>query len=183
MNKSSIKEKYLIFKVRQDKDADAYGKLYDFYVSRIYRFVYFKVRSQQDAEDLTSEVFLKTWEYINRTNKKIENLNALFYRVARNAVIDHYRSKQRDHCLMEDEQLQLIQEKSNLEKQTDIAIDMNNVQERLFKLKDIYREVIVLKHIEELSISEIAEILDKSKGNVRVLLHRAMVALREISEN
>ncbi|MFA6537252.1 MAG: sigma factor, partial [Patescibacteria group bacterium] len=80
MKKASLKEKYLIYKVRQSKDAEAYGKLYDYYVERIYRFIFFKVNNVETAEDLTSEVFLKTWEYINKTNKKISNLNALFYR-------------------------------------------------------------------------------------------------------
>jgi RNA polymerase sigma-70 factor, ECF subfamily len=180
MTKSSIKEKYLIFKVKQNKDAEAYGQLYDFYVSRIYRFVYFKVRTKEEAEDITSEVFLKTWEYINKTNRKIDNLNALFYRVARNAVIDHYRSKQKEANIFDEDQLEMIKEKRDLAKDTEEKIDVENVQKHLLKLKEVYREVIILKYIEQFSVFEISEIIGKSKGNVRVLIHRALKALKEI---
>jgi len=178
----SLKEKLLIYKVRQNKDAEAYGKLYDTYVSKIFRFILFKVSIVEIAEDLTSEVFLKTWEYINSTEKKIENFNALIYRVARNCVIDHYRNKQRSDIATDEEILENIEENRSLEKETEIKVEIENIQNHLTKLKDIYREVVTLKYIEEFSIAEIAELIDKTPGNVRVLLHRAMEALKEIIE-
>ena len=180
MKRSSIKEKYLIFKVKQNKDADAYGQLYDFYVDRIYRFILFKVSTVEEAEDLTSEVFLKTWEYINKTNKKVQNINALFYRVARNSVIDFYRTRKFENSISEQDQLKQIQDRRNLAEETEAKMEVEDMQKSLLKLKDEYREIIILKHIEDLSISEIAEILDKTVGNVRVLLHRAIAALKEI---
>ena len=143
--------------------------------------MYFKVRTKEEAEDITSEVFLKTWEYINNTNRKIDNLNALFYRVARNSVIDHYRSKQKEANIFEEEQLESIKEKRDFAKEAEIKVDVENVQKHLLKLKEIYREVIILKYIEQFSVNEIAEILGKSKGNVRVLVHRALTALKEIA--
>ena len=73
MKRLSLKEKSLLYKVREKQDAVAYGELYDYYVTRIYRFIFFKVRTKEEAEDLTSEVFLKTWEYINSTKKSIKN--------------------------------------------------------------------------------------------------------------
>ena len=182
MNKASIKEKYLIYKVRQNKDAEAYGELYDFHVDRIYRFIFFKVRTREEAEDITSEVFLKTWEYVNKTDKKIDNLNALFYRIARNAVIDYYRSKSKDANLIDEDQMLLIEEKRNIREEVEVSLDIENLQPYLLKLKDTYREVIILKYIEEFSIKEISSIIDKSSGNVRVLLHRALAALKEIIE-
>lgn len=181
MHKSSLKEKYLIFKVRQNKDADAYGQLYDYYVDRIFRFILFKVSSIEEAEDLTSEVFLKTWEYVNNGAGKIKNLNALLYKVARNAVIDHYRAKSSNAVATDEERMELIQDKRDLEGEANAKIEILNIEKHLAKLKDAYREVIILKYVEEFSIGEIAEIVDKSRGNVRVLLHRALQALREIS--
>ncbi|MBI5077433.1 RNA polymerase sigma factor [Candidatus Falkowbacteria bacterium] len=182
MKRASLKEKFLIFKVKQNKDAEAYGMLYDYYVERIFRFIFFKVSSSEIAEDLTSEVFLKTWEYINRTTEKIGNFNALLYRVARNAVIDHYRSKGRTIVNITDEELfEQIADKRDLEKEADTQLEIENVRNHLKKLKDIYQEVITLKYIEEFSIAEIAEIMEKKKGAVRVLLHRALKALKEIA--
>ena len=181
MNKQSLQEKFLIYKVRQNKDADAYGQLYDFYVDRIFRFILFKVASQEIAEDLTSEVFLKTWEYINKTNKKIENFNALIYRVARNTVIDHYRTGRREVTLSDEDYMQRIKDKRDIEHETNVKIEMRNIETHLSKLKDDYREVLILKHVEEFSISEIADITRKSKGNIRVLIHRATKALKDIA--
>jgi len=182
MKKDSLKEKFLIFKVKQNKDAEAYARLYDYYVDRIFRFILFKVSSVEVAEDLTSEVFLKTWEYINRTTEKIGNFNALIYRVARNAVIDYYRSKSRKFQSIDDEEaFNEIEDKRNLEKEVSVKLEVQNIQNHLAKLKDIYREVIVLKYIEDFSIAEIAEVMEKKKGAVRVLLHRALKALKEIA--
>lgn len=182
MKKASLKEKFLIFKVKQNKDAEAYGMLYDYYVGRIFRFILFKVSSVEIAEDLTSEVFLKTWEYINRTTEKIGNFNALLYRVARNAVIDYYRSKSRMFASASDEELlEKIADKRDLESEADTRMEIQSIQNHLKKLKDIYQEVITLKYIEEFSIAEIAEIMEKKKGAVRVLLHRALKALKEIA--
>ncbi len=182
MKRASLKEKFLIFKVKQNKDAEAYGMLYDYYVERIFRFILFKVSSTEIAEDLTSEVFLKTWEYINRMTEKIGNFNALLYRVARNAVIDHYRSKSRMFGSASDEELfEQIADKRDMEKETDTQLEIQDVRNHLKKLKDVYREAITLKYIEEFSIAEIAEIMGKKKGAIRVILHRAIKALKEIA--
>ena len=62
----------------------------------------------------------------------------------------------------------------------DLKKDYEQAVKGLKELKDEYREVLVMRHINELSISEIAEALDKSKGNVRVIIYRATQALREV---
>lgn len=181
MNKASLKEKYLIYKVRQNKDAEAYGQLYDCYVDRIFRFVLFKVSSTEVAEDLTSEIFLKTWEYINKTKKKIQNLNALLYRVARNCVIDHYRARRYDTVTSDEEYMERIEDKRNLEADINERMEIQNIETHLKKLKDAYREIIILKYVEGFSVAEMAEITERSAGNVRVVLHRALKALKEIA--
>jgi len=70
-------EKLLLYRLYRDRDPDAFGELYDRYAPKIYRYVYFKVSTTTEAEDLTAEVFLKTWEYVQRhadnPEKRIEN--------------------------------------------------------------------------------------------------------------
>lgn len=181
MKKNSLQEKYLIFRIKHSKDPQAYAQLYDFYVDRIFRFILFKVKTVEDAEDITSEVFLKTWNYIRTTQKRIENLNALLYKMSRNAVVDYYRSKQRTEELMSDEdQFKKIMRARDLDQEIDNKFELKNIENYLNQLKDEYREVIILRYVEEFSINEIAQILEKTKGNVRVLLHRAMQRLREL---
>ncbi|MBU1063148.1 sigma-70 region 4 domain-containing protein, partial [Patescibacteria group bacterium] len=74
----------------------------------------------------------------------------------------------------------LIDEKQNLIKQSEIIFDLTVIETRLPELKDEYREIIVLHFINELSIKEIAKILEKSNGNIRVLIHRAVKALKDL---
>ncbi|MFA5029340.1 MAG: RNA polymerase sigma factor [Patescibacteria group bacterium] len=171
--------KRILFLQVKDQDSEAYGKFYDLYVERIYRFVFFKVNSVSDAQDLTSEVFLKVWQYL-KEGKEIKNLNAFIYLIARNSVIDFYRQRNRQaETLAETGQLpEVPDETQDLLKRQIVGSDLENVLQGLNGLKDEYKEIIILRFLDELSIAEIAEILDKSKGSVRVLLHRALTALK-----
>ena len=165
------------------KDPEAFSKIYDIYVTPIYRFIYFKVSSKQDAEDLTSEVFMKIWQYVTETEDEIENLRALIYRSARNLVIDFYRKNARKDLIQDEELMAGIEDEKqqSLLESIDNKIEMQNVENILRQMKDDYREIIILRFIEELSIGEIAKILNKSKGSVRVTLHRALKIARDLS--
>ena len=181
-----IKEKILFFRLKS-KDKQAFIKVYDLHIDQIYRFVYFKVNNKEQAEDLTSAIFLKTWTYIQEGNLiNYKTLKSFIYKVARNAIIDHYRkiSCQENITIDNpDNKIELIDYKQDISKQTELAFDFKIIEAKLLELKDEYREIIVLRFVNELSIAEIADILDKSKSNVRVLTHRALKALREIVNN
>ena len=182
MSAKRIKDKILYLRLKQ-KDKDAFIKAYDSYIDDIYRFIYFKVGSREDAEDLTSQVFLKSWDYIQNNLLDHKTVKAFFYRVARNIVIDYYRDKStQDNISINGKEIpiDIIDEKTNLNKEVDLKIDIKNLQQAMKELKDEYREVLMLRYINELSIKEIAEIVDKNKGNVRVLIFRAIKALKNI---
>ncbi|PIU15604.1 RNA polymerase subunit sigma-70, partial [bacterium (Candidatus Gribaldobacteria) CG08_land_8_20_14_0_20_39_15] len=66
-----------------------FSKIYDQYINKIYRFIFLKVNSQEIAQDLTSETFLRGWESFKEKNEEIENIQAFLYRIARNLVTDH----------------------------------------------------------------------------------------------
>jgi len=182
MNSSKFQDKFLLLRLKK-KDPDAFAEVYNQYITPIYRFVYFKVSSRQDAEDLTSEVFMKVWNYITETEDDIENLRALLYRTARNLVIDHYRRNARRDVINDVEMMENIvdDKQQSLLSQVDTNIDMQSIEKLMRQMKDEYREVIVLKYLEELSIAEIAKILNKTKGSVRVTLHRALKTAKELS--
>jgi len=177
-----LKEKFLLFRIRAKKDPEAFGKIYDFYVKKIYRFVYFKVASAELAEDLTSETFLKAWQYLME-KREVPYLQALLYSIARSVVIDHYRAAahaQADIPLYDAVAVELVSPGSEqLLKDIEAGIDMGKVMDKLRGLKDEYREVVVMKFLDQMSTSEIASALGKSASNVRVLLHRATKALAE----
>lgn len=180
--KTLFVEKLLLYKIKTKKDQEAFAKLYDFYIEPIYRFVYFKLSNKEDAEDITSEVFLKTWDYLISEEKEIDNFRQLIYKIARNRIIDVYRERaKRLECPIETVEGKVMTE--DLRKQ----IEANDEKEKLLaiikKMKNEYQEVVHLKYVEGLSAGDIAVILDKSYASVRVLLHRATKKLKELIES
>jgi RNA polymerase sigma-70 factor (ECF subfamily) len=176
--KNPLAQKILFLKVK-NQDPDAYGQFYDLYVKRIYRFIFFKVNSVSDTQDITSEVFLKVWQYL-KEGKEVKNLNAFVYLIARNSVVDFFRARQRQAENLQTDGLPEVADKNqDLLGRQILESDLNSTLKGLNNLKDEYREIIVLRFLDELSISEIAEVLNKSKGSVRILLHRALKALKD----
>lgn len=177
-------EKLLLYRV-YDRDPEAFGQLYDIYAPRIYRYVYFKVQTETVAEDITAEVFLKSWEYIQRREKQINSFRAFVYQMARNAVADHYRerAKYNETTQAHDELDQLPSLHPSLASLVEQKSDLDTVNKALAGLKDEYREALLLKYVEDYSTRDIAKILDKSSGAVRVTIHRALEALREEIKN
>ncbi len=168
------------------KNKEAFLEVYDRYAGDIYRFVYFKVSNVEEAKDITSAVFLKAWNSL-RDNEigESKSLAAYLYKIARNCIIDHYRQKKPTSSIERDtgESLpELKDDNQNLARQTEINSDMTIVYAKLNELKGEYKEVIILKYINELSLSEIASITGKSRNNVRVIAHRALKALKGLME-
>lgn len=184
--RSSLKEKFLLFRIRAKKDPEAFGAVYDAYVKQIYRFIYFKVSSAEQAEDLTSEAFLKAWQYL-KEKRDVPNLQALLYSVARSVVIDHYRATvcERGTVSLDetiaDERTDVASEKFLKDMET--KFDTTLVLEKLRHLKDEYRDVVIMRYLDEMSTGEIATVLGKNASNVRVLLHRATKALSDAIRN
>lgn len=177
---NSLAEKLLLFRMRLRQDPEAFGKLYDLYVSRIYRFVYFKIPSVEEAQDITSETFLKFWQYV-KDGQPVEHVGALLYRIARNQVTDFYRSRGTENVSIDatPEIERLLSDARGLIKM-DQSLDAGRVLNALRLLKDEYREVIILRYVDELTHAEISQVLGKPVGNVRVQTHRALETLRAL---
>jgi RNA polymerase sigma-70 factor (ECF subfamily) len=182
--KRTLKEKFLYNRLKK-RDQEAFAQVYDLFVEPLYRFIYFKVGNKSEAEDLTSEVFLKAWSSAQESGQlAVKTLPAFLYRIARNTVIDYYRRKKLNLGL--DEALETPDEPVGPDSPAadfDLAIDRELLTKALEQLKDEYREVIVMRYIDDLSTAEIAVILEKNKGAVRVTQHRALEALKKILTN
>mgnify|MGYP001613415644 CR=1 FL=1 len=155
-----------------------YSQVYDKYVKKIYRFVLLKVNSAEIAEDLTSEVFMRGWQAYKTQQDKIENVQAFLYQIARNLLADHYRQEVKAQFVSVEYAPPLPDEKQDLEEISFIQSDMERVKAALVNINDDYREVIVWYYMDELKVLEIAKILQKSEPTVRVLIHRALHALK-----
>jgi len=159
-----------------------FGQIYDRYINKIYRFIFFKVNSQEIAEDLASETFLKTWEVFKNEEKSIENMQAFLYRTARNLVIDYYREKGKAQIVSVDNP-SITDPSQNLEEKEILRSDVNMVKAALTNLKDDYQNVIIWHYLDDLPIQEISYILGRTEDATRVLLHRALESLKkEIKE-
>lgn len=161
-----------------DNLRNKFGKIYDKYIEKIYRFVYLKVNSAQVAEDLTSETFLKTWEFFKKDKQKINNINAFLYKTAKNLVIDHYRQRGKIRIVSTDD-ISIVDPRHDLEKDAKINSDVEWVRKCIDGLKDDYQDVIILRYIDDLPISEIARIMGRTNGATRTLLHRALKSLKD----
>lgn len=181
MSGGKISEKILLFRLRTKNDPEAFAELYDIYARRIYSFVFFKVSSREEAEDITSEVFLKAWRQINE-KKKIDSFSGLLYKVARNCVIDLYRSKSKnkEFLSVDDEMTMELGDEERWKKDLGKRLEAEKIIQVLQKLKQEYREVVALRYVDEMEISEIAEITGKGHIAIRVTLHRGLKKLKEL---
>ena len=161
---------------RAKGDPEAFGALYDRYFAQIYRFVYSRLRDQPLAEDVTSEVFFKALRNIRGYMYTGHPFSAWLYQIALNSVADHYRGQRGevglDHAVsVSDGAGTVVDEviRRDRSRRMWAAID---------QLPKHQRAALILKFSEDLKIDEIAVILGKSSGAVKLLLHRGVERLR-----
>jgi len=166
--------------VRQavDGNQQAFTRLYDEHFDKIYRYIYFRVSNQAEAEDLTQEVFLKALQAIGSYKWRDLPFAAWLFRIAHNQVIDHLRkrSKQKKAPLEEaaavsmEDPVAMTEHKSEIEELTSAVKELPSAQQ----------EVISLRFISGLPIAEVAKTLGKSEGTVKALQFNGTVSLRRI---
>ena len=164
------------------KAREQFGQIYDQYIEKIYRFVYLKVNSQEVAEDITSRVFLKGWEAYQRaqeaSGQEIKNIGAFLYQISRNAVTDHYREKGRARTVSPDNVPQIADPRTNLYERAVLNADMEVIKTAIQKIKKEYQDVIIWHYLEDMPTEQIAQILNKPAGTVRVMIHRGLQSLK-----
>ncbi len=169
-------ERLLVERATQG-DHDAFGKLYDRFVAKIYRYIFFRIGSRNDAEDLTAQVFLRAWQAIGRYEWTGRPFAAWIFRIAHNAIVDHFRMRRETVPL--DERLPNQETFGDLDQVTNRLWTAQVLQRALARLTDDQQQVIVLRFVEGLDTHETAQIMDRQEGAVRTLQHRALVKLRD----
>jgi RNA polymerase sigma-70 factor, ECF subfamily len=164
----------------QKGDLDAFAKLYDFYVQKIYRYVFYR-SDKAEALDLTETVFLKTWENLRAYRKKEgSSFTSWIFRIAHNLVVDQHRFGQDTVTI--DETLADHKRESNPLVMTEQALSQVGVRSALSKLKKNYQEVLTLHYLNDLDPREVSRIMKKSEGSLRVLKFRALQELKKVLE-
>lgn len=172
------KEIELWVKAAQDGDHDSFAKLYDIFIDPIYRYVYYRVKSD-DAEDITETVFLRVWENLDkyRAGDK-SSFSAWVFRIAHNLVVDYYRGRKErefDELLVD-----VPDDKRDHSpiRTTESIIRKEVLKKAISRLKKTYQDILIYKFINSFSNAEIADIMNKTEGSIRILQFRALRALR-----
>lgn len=160
-------------------DQKAFGVLYTRYLDEIYRYIYFRVASRFDAEDLTETVFIKAWTALPQFNPKQNHFRAWLYRIAHNTVIDFYRTHKDDKVAFDDQNLNMH---ASMENQMQEQDDIKMLLHAIHALDDKLQQVIICRFINGMSHAETAEMMGIREGHVRVLQLRGLQKLRLILE-
>ncbi|MDD5146713.1 MAG: RNA polymerase sigma factor [Candidatus Pacebacteria bacterium] len=178
-----LNKEQLVALVEQAKQGDeaAFSYLYEYYLSPIYRFVFFRVKSHQEAEDLAQTVFIKAWNNLGSYQKQPgASFGSWLYTIARNSVIDFW--KKRKEIFLDDNLLDVLnkketggQENEHLERKEKWEI----LQKALEILSVEQQEVMILKLINGLSNREISQMVGKNEAAIRQLQYRALKALKQ----
>lgn len=153
---------------------------YEKYIAPIFRFIYFRVKNYQEAEDLTQTVFLKAWKNLDKYKKQNNPFSSWLYIIARNTTIDYW--KKRKELDFDDKIFNGLPDNSNILQEIENENDFQRIAESIGILTEDQQEIIILKFIEELSNKEISAILGKNEDAVRQLQSRALKSLRNILE-
>lgn len=171
------KELQNAFEKARKLDREAFGKIYDHFAGKLYKFIYFRVGHKELAEDIMADTFVKAWTRIDQLSSA-NALSSWLYQIAKNNVIDYYRVKKVTVDL--EEVVDVLEDAASPIDDANLMIEHKVVMELMQNLPEEQQQVIRYKFFEELENIEIAQIMGKSEGSVRVIQHRAINKLKEL---
>jgi RNA polymerase sigma-70 factor, ECF subfamily len=162
----------------QQGDRLALEELYLLHFDRIYSYLHMSVGSRHDAEDLTTQTFVKMLESIGRFRWQSVPFSAWLFRIAHNLAMDHFRAKRR--WQPEEEIAEQVQgEETSAEEQALDALGEATLLALIRRLSPEQRQVLTLKFVFRFSNAEVAAVLGKTEGAIKSLQHRALASLQK----
>ena len=166
--------------VRQSRaDARAFGALYDHYFPRIYNYVCFRVQEPATADDLVSTIFMRALDRLDTYREERGTFGVWLFRIAHNAIVDHYRSTARPSPLPLERAERLITSAPSAEQSAARRQETEALLAQVSRLSEREQEIIGLKFGGGLTNRKIAALLGLKEGNIAVILYRAMRKLRQ----
>ena len=150
---------------------------YEDYSDAIFRHCYFRLSDRAKAQSVMQETFLRAWEYLE-SGKEVKNLRALLYKIANNLIIDRYRAKKTlsVEALIDEGFTFGVDDRDKLQDH----IAGKEILAVLQELDGLYREAMVLRYVDDLSVQEISEVLGESENAISVRLHRGLKKLKAL---
>ncbi len=184
MDMEEIKD---LVKRSQEKDKDAFSRLFDFYYDKIINYVFRRTLDVEYSKDITSNVFLKALDNINSFKWKngIDSFNAWIFKIATNEINQYFRKQNRYKLIIDDPEIRFnLKSEDNLAFEIEKKIDNDKyliiLSKAIKELKPIYQDILHLRYFEEMSYNEISEILNKNESTVRVYAKRAIEELERV---
>ena len=167
----------------QQGDRDALEELYLIHFDRIYSYLHVSVGNRHDAEDLTTQTFLKMLEKIGSFRWQSAPFSAWLFRIAHNLAMDHFRARRRWQPEEEVPEPPAHEAEPSAELEAMRTIGRESMLKLIEDLSPEQQQVLTLKFVFNLPNAEVAAILDKSQGAIKSLQHRALVSLQKQIES
>jgi len=175
MHKSETDHLNSLARLASSGDRNAYGKIFRICYKDIYDYIARRVGNREDAEDLVMQVFTRGLVAVKDYEDRGYSLKAWLFRIAHNAVVDHFRSKS---PLAESDLIAELIDPSDVEEEVILSEEIKDLGEQIKSLSPAQSEVITLRFIEDLSVAETAMVLEKKEVTVRALQFKAIKNLQ-----
>jgi RNA polymerase sigma-70 factor (ECF subfamily) len=176
-----LKQGQRLLRLAQAWDEAALCEIYDTYAPAIHRYIYHKTGDADTAQDLTAETFQRFLEALKRQAGPTEHLSGWLYRVAHNLIVDHYRQRPEVPPLsIDDVEPAVPATQDGYVARGDRAM---RARDALQQLTPLQQQVMILRFLEDMSLYEVAQVLDRTVGSIKALQHRAIDTLQRILED
>ncbi len=169
-------EKETKFKAKNKTGNPDFIDIYEKHFSQLYRFIYYKTYHKETAEDIASHVFLKAFENIDKYDSTKGAVSSWLYRIARNLVIDHYRTK---HKTININDVWDLAGKDNVEIDVQNKEQLESIKEVLNTLPLSQRDIVIMRIWQDMPYKEIAEVIGKTEASCKMMFSRTITKIRE----
>jgi RNA polymerase sigma-70 factor, ECF subfamily len=159
-------------------DRAFFATLYRRYLDRVYGYAFYQLGDHHDAEDVTERIFLAVLRALPDFRDQGSTFRAWLFRIAHNTIANAHRSRARRRTEPLPDDFQRAAPNADPAPQVALADELREIRHAVAQMPDDRRQVILLRFVDDLSTNEIAQVLDRSPGAIRVLLHRS---LRELA--
>lgn len=166
-------------RLARDGNSEAFSYLYNQNVTRIYNYIFYRIGSEDDAEDITSRVFYRAFGHIKTYEDKGIPFSAWLYRIAHNLIANWHRDRQRRKEVSLDDQPEMPHRVDLPETWVEKKQEMDLLLKGMRRLAPDRQQLILLKYLEDMSNAEIAVIMRRTEGAIKSLYHRALISLKD----
>jgi RNA polymerase sigma-70 factor (ECF subfamily) len=172
------KEEEILARASQG-DREAFGELYERYITRIFNYVYYRTGNVHDAEDLTARVFHRALHHIHNYTDRGLPFSAWLYRIAHNLIANWHRDRSRHQEIPLDDASHLHYKGEPPESALVLTQEREALLRLIRHLPSERQHLLILKFVEHMSNAEVGAIMGRSEGAVKSLYHRTLLALRD----